>query len=95
MRVQWTRPAHRDLEAIGDYLARDAPAAAARLVSRILSQVDRLATFPGIGRVGRVPDTRELVIVGTPFIVPYRVRDDVVEVLAVYHGARRWPEGFG
>ncbi len=94
MKLRWTVPALRDLEAIGDALARDDPGAAARGVSGILDQADRLADFPHIGRPGRVPGTRELVVAGTPYIVPYRVREAEVEVLADFHGARRWPETF-
>ena len=96
MKVRWTAPALRDLEAIGDYIAQDNSAAvAARIVTAILDQVDNLAAFPFIGRAGRVPGTRELVVVDTPFIAPYRVRDAEVEILAVFHGARQWPEKFG
>jgi toxin ParE1/3/4 len=44
------------------------------------------------GRPGRWPGTRELIIPGTPYIVPYRVKGPVVEILRVFHGARRWPD---
>jgi toxin ParE1/3/4 len=94
MRVRWTAPALRDLEAIGDYSARENPAAAAGIVNRILDQADLLASYPHAGRAGRVPGTRELVISNTPFILPYRVREEAVEVLAVFHGAQQWPESF-
>lgn len=94
MRLRWTAPALRDLEAIGDHIARENPAAAARIVTAILDEADKLATFPGMGRPGRVPGTRELVVAGTAFIAPYRVLDAAVEVLAVFHGSRRWPGGF-
>ena len=65
MRLRWTAPALRDLEAIGDYIARDNPAAAARVVTDILDRTDRLAKHPHIGRPGRVPETRELVVTKT------------------------------
>ncbi len=95
MRVRWTTPALRDLEAIGDYIKQDSsPAAAARIVTAIFDQADNLAAFPHIGRAGRIPGTRELVVVDTPFIAPYRVRDADVEILAVFHGARQWPHKF-
>jgi len=94
MRLRWSIPALRDLEAIGDYIARDNPAAAARVVTTILDQAGRLAEHPHMGRPGRVPETRELVVTNTPYIVPYRVRGDAVQILAVLHGARRWPESF-
>jgi len=48
-----------------------------------------------MGRPGRVPSTRELVIPSTPYLVPYWVRDDCIEVLRVFHAARRWPVDFG
>jgi len=54
----------------------------------------RLSKNPGMGRPGRVPGTRELVVQGTQFIVPYRLQGNALEILRVYHGARRWPEQF-
>jgi toxin ParE1/3/4 len=51
-----------------------------------------LAENPHIGRPGRVPGTREFVIDKTPYIVPYRVKDNALQILRIYHGARRWPE---
>lgn len=94
MRIRWTEPALDDLEKIGDYIARHDPGAAARMVDTIFSQVDRLETFPKLGRPGRVSGTRELVVTTTPFIVPYRLKADQIELLAVLHGARRWPDEF-
>jgi toxin ParE1/3/4 len=47
-----------------------------------------------MGRPGRVTGTRELVVDGTPYILPYRVRNRVVQILRVLHGARRWPQRF-
>ena len=94
MKLRWTAPALRDLEAIGDYIARDNLAAAAKTITQILEQADMLAAHPHAGRAGRVSGTRELVVSGTPFIMPYRVRGEDVELLAVLHGARQWPENF-
>lgn len=47
-----------------------------------------------MGRLGRVHGTRELVIPGTPLLIAYRVRKDGIRILAVLHGARRWPGQF-
>ena len=94
MKVRWSAPALRDLEAIGDYIARDNPATANRVVLRILDQTELLTAHPEIGRPGCIAETRELVITDTPYIVPYRLRGAEIEVLAVFHGARKWPEGF-
>jgi toxin ParE1/3/4 len=92
VRVKWLRRALRNLDEEAEYIARDSPQAAARIVRRISASVDRLATHPASGRIGRVPGTRELVITGTQYIIPYRVRDDGVETLRVFHPARKWPE---
>jgi toxin ParE1/3/4 len=94
MKLRWAAPALRDVELIGDYIARDNPAAAARVVAAIFDQAESLTVHPHIGRPGRVPGTRELIISDTPFIVPYRVRDQDVELLAVIHSSRQWPTGF-
>jgi addiction module RelE/StbE family toxin len=94
MRVVWTAPAARDLEAIGDYIARENPTAAQRIIGRILARTQTLASHPYLGRPGRVANTRELVVISTPFIVAYRVVGDRTEILAVFHSARRWPDSF-
>ncbi len=89
----WSGLALQDLEAARAYIAQDNPAAAQRVVLRILEVVEQLLTSnPEIGRPGRVSGTRELVVPETPFIVPYRVVSGTVQVLRVYHAARRWPD---
>ena len=92
MRVRWLRRALENLDEEAEYVARDGAQAAARMVERIALGVERLAAHPASGRAGRVPGTRELVISGTPYIVPYRIRGETVEVLRIFHGARKWPE---
>jgi toxin ParE1/3/4 len=89
VRVRWLRAALANLEA--DYIAEDNPAAAGRLVQRIFRAVDLLAKNPAMGRPGRVSGTRELVVPDTPYIVPYRVRANALEILQVFHAARKWP----
>jgi toxin ParE1/3/4 len=56
--------------------------------------VERLREFPALGRPGRVAGTRELVIPGTPYIVPYRVTGEGIHVLTLMHSSQRWPERF-
>jgi len=91
VRVEWLSLALADLNAEAEYIARESPEAAERLVDDIFAATDRLASFPAMGRPGRVIGTRELVVSNTPYIVPYRVRVHVVEVIRVLHGARKWP----
>ena len=91
MRIRWLSLALRNLKQEANYIAQDDPQAAARVVALIRSTVAMLADQPGLGRAGRVPGTRELVIVGTPYLVPYRVHDQRIDILRVFHGRRRWP----
>jgi len=93
-RLEYSRRYFWRLEDIRERIAADNPAAAARMVERIRSAVERLVASPAVGRLGRVADTRELIISGTPYIVPYRVRGDVVQIITVLHSAQRWPDRF-
>lgn len=92
MKPAWTRLALADLDNAHDYIAEEDPSAARRMIERIQEAVAALCRHPEIGRPGRVGGTRELVIPGTPFIVAYRIKAKRLEVLAVIHGARRWPD---
>ena len=94
MQLKWHRKARQDLRDLRAYIATDNPQAAATVAQRILQAVERLSDNPAIGRPGRVMDTRELVIIGTPYIVPYRVMGDVIVILRVLHGARQCPDRF-
>ena len=92
MRVRWLRKALRNLDEEATYIAADDPAAARLVVARVLDAVALLAQHPGMGRPGRVPGTRELVVLKTRYVVPYRVRGETVEILRVFHTSRRLPE---
>jgi len=94
MIVEWSPQAIADLAALRDDIAKDDKAAAQRTALHIVCNVEELLSDTSTGRAGRVPGTRELVIPRTPYIVPYRVRNSRIEVLHIYHGARKWPERF-
>ena len=91
MKRRWTPLAGRHLESAYEFLAQDTPTAADKAIEPILSAVELLEQRPEMGRKGRVHGTKELVITGTPFVVAYRLRREYVEILALLHGARRWP----
>jgi plasmid stabilization system protein ParE len=86
------RKALRNLDDEATYIAADDAAAARLVVNRVLDAVAILAEQPGLGRPGRVPGTRELIVAKTRYIVPYRVRDKTVEILRVFHTSRRLPD---
>jgi toxin ParE1/3/4 len=89
----WSPEAAADLAALRAYIEQNNPAAARRIALHVIRTVEALLpAHAEIGRPGRVSGTRELVIPSTPFIVPYRIVGDSVQILRVFHGARRWPE---
>ena len=91
MELEWTPSALGDLDAAAVFIAQDNPASAGAMAGRVQESVEYLATYPNLGRAGRVRGTRELVVSGTPFVVVYRVRLDIVQVLRILHHARKWP----
>ena len=94
MRLHWTAPALRDLEEILLFVGKDNPIAALAIVDGIEARAATLVIFPNAGRIGKIQGTRELPITGTPYIVAYRIegRPQGIQILAVRHGARQWPE---
>lgn len=95
MRLVWTERSRRHLAALFEHIAADNPAAARRVVDRIVTLAERLLReHPRGGRPGRVEGTRDLVVTKTPYIIAYLVEDDRIVVLAVLHGKRRWPRAF-
>ena len=92
MRVRWLRAAVRNLDEEASYIAADDPRAARLVVARVLDAVAQLTEQPGLGRPGRVPGTRELVVLKTRYVVPYRVNGETVEILRVFHTSRRPPQ---
>jgi plasmid stabilization system protein ParE len=91
MTVIWSRRAITHLVALRAYIERDSEQHAARIAGRILDAVALLQTQPEMGRPGRLLGTRELVVPDNPYIIPYRVRRDRLELMAVFHGRQKWP----
>ena len=94
MQIVWTEPAVRDLAAARRYIADDNPSLANRQIDRVIAAVASLAEFPESGRPGRHSGTRELVVSRSPYLVAYRLRGNMIEILRVLHGSQRWPESF-
>lgn len=82
------------MDSIAEYIARDRPMAASHIAERLQEAANLLTDQPTLGRSGRVPGTREFIVSGTPFIIPYRITDETIEILTVLHAARKWPEQF-
>jgi len=92
MRIHWTKRAIRALKSARAYIARDSPKSAARVAAAIIDATNRLEQFPLSGRSGRIDGTRELVVPGLPYVIPYRIVDGVILILSVIHASRKWPK---
>jgi plasmid stabilization system protein ParE len=91
MRVRWLQKAISNLDSEADYIAEVNASAAAEMFVYVKAKVDELGDYPSMGRPGRVPGTRELVIDHYPIVVPYRVIGDELHVLRVFHTRRKPP----
>ncbi len=92
MQIRWTKGASDNLDEVEAYIGQDNPRAAIETVLKVINSANQLAKYPAIGRPGRIEGTRELVILDTPFIVPYRIKNKTIEILRVFHHAQKWPK---
>jgi len=92
MKIVWTPRSHLNLRDAARYLTQFNPHAALAMVRTIRAAPQQLLHQPASGRPGRIDGTRELVITGTSYILPYRVHQDAIEILAVIHTSRQWPD---
>ena len=92
MQIIWLKTALKNLDEIAEYITLENPQAARQAVDAIETQVNLLATQPALGRPGRVLGTRELVISNTHYLVPYRIKNNTVEILRVFHTSRKPPK---
>jgi toxin ParE1/3/4 len=84
-RVVWASTAEKKRDAALLYIARDSINAALSQAEEIVRQTRLLREQPNMGRPGKLKGTRELVIRHTPFIVGYRVKDDIVQIIRFLH----------
>jgi addiction module RelE/StbE family toxin len=91
MRIRWTRAAADDLEHIKDYLVEHYPHLAQSTVLELYETICCLKTSPRRGRLGRDEGIRELVLPRLPYIVAYRLKEQAIEILHIYHGAQNRP----
>ncbi len=93
--IEWTEEATRQLDQAHDYIAlSNSEEVAERMTTQTVATIQQLAAFPMSGRSGRVHGIRERVISNTPFIAAYALDHHRIVILAIYHGAQKWPEAF-
>lgn len=81
MKLVWLATANRSRASQIAYIAERNPQAALDMATAIRVATDRLANYPRIGRPGRVPGIRELVVPRTPYIVVYEIEGDIVRII--------------
>jgi toxin ParE1/3/4 len=92
MLIRWTKPAADDLTHICDYTEEHfGPQQARRAAVGIFDSVESLKALPNRGRPGRKLNTHEMSVSGLPFVIIYRVGENVVEIIRILHFAQKWP----
>jgi toxin ParE1/3/4 len=94
MRIKWLSIALNDIDEIATYISQDNISAAYKTIQIIWEKTKLLEQNQNIGRPGRVNSTRELCIDGTSYIIPYRIKNNTIEILRVLHTSRKWPDSF-
>ena len=93
MKILWMPESEQDLRSIYTYIAEESPKSASKVVLSLVTFTElQLGTFPESGRTGRVTNTYEILVPKLPYWIPYRVKNDVIEILRVYHTRRQWPD---
>jgi plasmid stabilization system protein ParE len=88
MIVEWTPHAEAALLQAIQYVSERSPNAAVRLMREVIDRTSSLAQFPGLGRPGFYPGTREL-LVRRNYLVVYRLRTQRVEIIQFWHTRQR------
>lgn len=91
MKVRLTKAAIRDLREALAYIAADNPKAAAQTGLRLDKAIALIAERPNIGRRSAGQDIYEWSVPGLPYVIPYRISDDTIEIIRVYHTSRQRP----
>ena len=88
MRIRWTTAAAADLEQINRYLQEHHPHYCQPTIRKLYESIRSLKESPHRGRPGREEGTRELLFSPLPYVAVYRVRNQSIEVLRIYHAAQ-------
>jgi toxin ParE1/3/4 len=91
MRIRWTPAAAADLQGINDYLKEHHPGHRDPTMRKLYGTIRALKESPGRGRAGREEGTREILFSPTPYVAVYRVREQIIEVMRIYHAAQDRP----
>ena len=88
MRIRWTPAAAADLQQISDYLREHHPHYRQATLRKLYDTIHKLREAPHLGKPGRVEGTREILFPPMPYVAVYRVREQGIEVLRIWHTAQ-------
>ena len=91
-RIEPSRAALADFDAAYDYIARDNPRAASQVLRTLDRSIQLLADQPKLGRVFRHRRHRLRLLTHREYLVFYRERPGVIEIVRVIHGRRNIPD---
>ncbi len=94
MKLRLLANATRDLRDIFEFIEQDSPETARDVARRLMKSLQLLAQNPSVGRPSKTEAMREWSVPNLPYVVPYRVRRDKVEVLRIYHTRRNRPKNW-
>lgn len=86
----WAGTAIGDAEELVDYIALRNPIAAVNVRNSLVEAAEQLGQHPYLYRKGRVPGTREAIVLPN-YILVYRVELTAVRVVKVLHASQRYP----
>jgi len=91
MRIRWTPAAAGDLQSISDYLKQRHPRYRDPTMRRLHGDILALKQWPERGRPGREEGTREILFPPTPYVAVYRVKEQTIQVIRIYHASQDRP----
>jgi plasmid stabilization system protein ParE len=97
MRLGYSQEAVHDLACLRDFIAEKNPAAAARIARRLVTGIDKLKSFPALGRpVENAPEPERIrdLFLGH-YVIRYLVLAQSVLILRVWHQREDRPEAQG
>jgi|CXWL01.1.fsa_nt_gi addiction module RelE/StbE family toxin len=89
MKLRWLKNALKSLRSAHQFITAENSEAASKVVMRIERSAERLREYPHSGRTGTVTGTREVVVPGLPYLIVYRVTENEVQILRVFHTSRQ------
>ena len=91
MNVVWGDEALSDLQSIGEFIRRDGPRSAIRVVEHIRAKALLLEPSPRLGRPSTDGATYVLTLSRYPYVLVYEIEDQEVRILAVFHQSQNRP----